>query len=98
MHPRDPTNSRDWDKEQLQRSFSDPCLDDARSCPFCFTKRLALISGPRGLTGRTAWRVQCTNCLSCGPWHLSPMAAVQFWNGNHRGGTDEDISDCIWPE
>ena len=75
--------SHKWDKDELERSLSDPCLVEARACPFCGGRQLGLTSGERPPMGLKAWRVLCTSCLSHGPWHRSPDAAVEFWNGEH---------------
>jgi len=76
-------SSPNWDKEELRRALSDPSLTEAQCCPFCHTARLAIISESLGLTKARKWRVRCSTCLSCGPWHITPEAAVQSWNGSH---------------
>lgn len=80
-------NSGKWDKDELGRTLSDPCLHQAERCPFCHASRLGLVSDSKGLAGAKRWRVRCSNCLSYGPWHVSPEAAVQFWNGKHARST-----------
>jgi len=76
-------SSRRWDKEELERAFSEPCLAEARDCPFCQGTTLSIVSEGRPPIGLKKWRVFCTTCLSHGPWHRSPEAAVGFWNGEH---------------
>jgi len=81
-------DSPTWDKEELGRSVSDPRLAEARRCPFCGGSNLALVSFVKSALGPKRWQVKCCACRSCGPSHLSPEAAVQFWNGNHSSPID----------
>jgi len=81
-----------WDREELERSVSDPHLAEARCCPFCGGSNLALVSFLKSALGPKRWQVKCCACRSCGPAHLSPEAAVQFWNGNRPSPVDGPFS------
>ena len=85
--------SNSWSKDDLQRSLADPRLAGARSCPFCNGSRLALDSHVDCAIGPTRWRVRCSVCRACGPSHITPEAAVRYWNGEHVDLSDGSFRD-----
>ena len=73
------------DAELLASAYSDPSLRDARACPFCRNKTLAIAPGPKPrLAHRNTWLVFCPGCGCRGPLGESPQHAVTKWNGQGR--------------
>jgi|GEM_PF-1189743 len=71
------------DQEALMRAYTDPRLEDARACPFCGGKNLAVFPGPRkAMFRRKTKRVVCAKCQAQGPIGRSEAHAVIVWNGD----------------
>lgn len=77
----DSRNLMERDQEGLLRAYSDPRLKDARACPFCGGKNLAIFPGLKdAMFRRKTMRVACATCNSLGPIGVSEEHAVVVWN------------------
>lgn len=71
------------DEEALLRAYTHPRLKDARACPFCGSRNLAIFPGPKdAMFRRKTVRVACAGCYSRGPVDVSEERAVVAWNGD----------------
>jgi len=71
------------DGEALRKAYSDPNLKNARPCPFCDSRLLALHHNPKSQrVPRDTWRVFCPGCFAQGPTASFPRHAVDRWNRN----------------
>jgi len=72
------------EREEGQRvleSYANPILKDARACPFCSGKTLALTDwADIMLVGKPTWRVYCASCGTLGPMSNTRQSAVNYWN------------------
>jgi len=71
------------DQEGLLRAYTDPRLKDARACPFCGGKSLAMFPGPKNsMFGKKMKHIVCAKCHAQGPIGSSEEHAVIVWNGH----------------
>lgn len=71
------------DAEGLLGAYTDPRLKDARACPFCKGRNLAIFPGPKdAMFRRKTARVTCATCYAQGPVAASEAHAVVMWNGD----------------
>ena len=77
------------DQEGLLRAYTDPRLKDARACPFCGSKNLAIFPGPKeAMFRRKTKRIVCAKCQAQGPIGTSEAHAVIVWNGDFTRDMD----------
>ena len=73
----------DRDGKALGQAYSNPHIKNARVCPFCGTKHLALTPGPTPqVHWQRAFQVFCPGCHARGPIAGFAKHAVDRWNGN----------------
>lgn len=60
----------------------------SRPCPFCGCAKLIML-GNTNSSNPMAYKVQCSNCVTCGPGAESMEVAVLKWNGFGEASVSE---------